>query len=319
MIQKTKPVAYITEPEEISLDQLVRLEEHYSLIAGNTNVNWARSQDIVGLVIRSRTIIDAELLSRLPSLQWVMRIGSGLELIDQTLLQRLGIKLFNSVGANATAVAEYVVGMMVLASRGWFKLTRESLTSWERMKFMGRELSHKTIGIIGFGEIGKAVYKRLLLWGCKDFLVFDPYLDEEARFRWGLTFVDSLPDLLKQSDFVTIHVPLTRDTYYLLDAGRLNELKQGVILLNTARGAVVDEEALLSIMPRKKGIYVADVFEHEPTIRGELLDAPWVIATPHIAAMTEEAQSAMIRKAIDHLLAFEPVKKGVYETNQPRV
>jgi phosphoglycerate dehydrogenase-like enzyme len=171
---------------------------------------------------------------------------------------------------------------------------------------VGRDIKGKTVGLVGMGDIGKAVYKHLLMWGCT-MMAYDPYVLETDRFRLGLTFVDQLEELLTLADVVSLHVPLCAETYHLLDREKLTYLKQQAIVLNTARGAVVDEMAMLGMMPAKKGMYVADVFETEPTVRRELLEAPFVIATPHIAAMTEEANLSMTTTAIENFIQDRPI------------
>jgi phosphoglycerate dehydrogenase-like enzyme len=327
MRNQSKPLIYITEPDEIASGPLQQLIPDYRLVQGDSHLQTRFSPEIEGLLIRSGTRVDVKILNKIPLLKWVIRVGVGVDTIDLDEVYSRGGQVFTAHGANTDAVAEYAVGMMVVALRNWWMISRVDLVEWNRLKMMGRELRHRKVGLVGFGEIGKAVYKRLMLWGC-DFVIFDPFVTEESKFRWGLHFVDTLEELLYESQIISLHVPLTRATHHLLSKELLSLLQPGVVLINSARGAVVDEVALIEVMPLKKGIYVADVFETEPVVRTGLLDAEWVIATPHIAAMTEEAHVEMAEEAISNFINGKPIelftgletkKKGVYAHNQSRI
>jgi hydroxypyruvate reductase len=319
MTTKTKPIMYIAEPEEVPVKALERISALVALVEGDEGVEVNYTPQIEGLMIRNRTIVDRKLLERLPRLRWVLRIGTGLDQINIPLLKQKGIELIHAPGVNSGAVAEYVVGMMVAVSRKWFAIGSQDILAWRRTAFMGRELRQKTIGIIGFGEIGKQVYKRLMLWECKEFRVFDPLIEQEELFRLGITPVQDVREVVKQADIITLHVPLTRHTQHLINHELMAAMKPGVLLINTARGAVVDEEALLTWMPKKQGQYVADVFEHEPMVRKALLAAEFVTATPHIAAMTHESQQAMIDAVLEQFMTHYYPPKGSYAVNQPGV
>jgi phosphoglycerate dehydrogenase-like enzyme len=248
--------------------------------------------DYEAVVTRSATKITAEVIEHGLRLKVIGRAGAGLDNIDVVAAQNREIKVVNCPDANTLAVAEHTMALLLALARG---LPRADLSlkkgQWEKSKFMGTGLSGKTLGIIGFGRIGREVAARAQAFGMKVIVNQrrpTPELNLEARVE----SVD-LMELLKASDFVTLHVPSKAETKNLIGAEQLAVMKPTAYLINTARGTVVDEAALLEALNSGRIAGAAlDVFAEEPAINNVLAQHERVIATPHIAASTEDAQRA---------------------------
>ncbi|ASQ90316.1 phosphoglycerate dehydrogenase [Prosthecochloris sp. GSB1] len=242
------------------------------------------------LLVRSTTKIEAPLLSEARRLQLIGRAGEGIDNIDVDAATRLGIIVMNAPGANTSSVAEHACGMLLAAAR---RITAADASlragNWEKKNFCGTELRGKTLGIIGFGKIGREVSRRMQSFGMS-IMAFDPMVPEEyaARFRIRLTGLD---ELLQRSDAVTIHASLNDATRNLIDRDRFRKMKDGVLLVNCARGGIVNEADLAEALTGGKvGMAALDVFRDEPPApESPLLDSPNVILTPHIAGSTKEA------------------------------
>ena len=265
--------------------------------------------DADALIVRNRTQVHGALLAAGTKLRVVGRLGVGLDNIDVDACVRRGIDVIPATGANALAVAEYVIGTAMLLLRGAYHSTPGvGAGKWPRAPLSnGREMAGKTLGLIGFGGIGRltASLARALAMrvvGC-DAMISpgDPV--------WGTSGVTalSLDEVLAQSDVISLHVPLTAETQNLIDAKRLSIMKSDAILINTARGGVVDEAALAAALRSGKlGGAALDVFTTEPLPGGSpLADAPNLILTPHIAGVTRESNervSGMIADRVAHAL-----------------
>lgn len=301
-----KTILYLTEPDVVDSTALHLLESEYLLIQGDLTGNKNYIPHIRGLIIRTQTKVDHDFLNKFPELEAIIRIGVGMDNIDILECQRRHIELFNAPGSNAHAVAEYVIGMILTGLRKWHHLTTDDVVAWNRSKYIGSELHGKTVGIIGFGNIGRLVYQKLVTWGC-NFIVYDPYLNTQDFHYFSLRFVSQLEEVLQQTSIITLHVPLSAETLHLLSFKQLTLLPQNFMLVNAARGGIVDEAALKEILIQKHGTYIGDVFENEPLVDPQLVTMPEVIATPHIAAMTEEANTAMAYEAIENYLEHRPL------------
>ncbi len=262
------------------------------------------------LIVRNRTRVDAELLGRAAALRVVGRLGVGLDNIDVPACAAKGIRVIPATGANALAVAEYVICAAMLMLRGAFFSSQAVLDgAWPREAVSnGRELSGKTLGLVGFGEIGQLVARAAKPFDVK-VLGFDPALPAEHPV-WPASGARccGLDALLRESDVVSIHVPLTPQTRHLLDAGRIGLMKSDAVLINTARGGVIDEAALAEALRQGRlGGAALDVFEAEPLLRGSALSGvPNLLLTPHIAGLTRESNrrvSEMIARKVAEALA----------------
>ncbi|MCD6248079.1 MAG: hypothetical protein J7J17_01295 [Hadesarchaea archaeon] len=263
----------------------------------------ARIADADVLVVRSATKVTKDLLSVAKNLKLIVRAGTGLDNIDIVAARERGIKVLNTPEAPSVATAELAMALMLAWAR---KIVDANLSmkqgKWEKSKLRGTELRGKTLGIIGTGRVGREVGRRAKAFGMKLLLndiVEIPEFAKEVNSR----YVD-LETLLRESDYVSIHVPLTKETERMIDEEKLRMMKPTAVLINTARGGVVDEKALVKAL--KSGEIAGaclDVYEKEPLGDSPLLELPNVILTPHLGASTEEAQ----RRAA--LLVVEKVKK----------
>ncbi|MBI2554610.1 MAG: phosphoglycerate dehydrogenase [Candidatus Rokubacteria bacterium] len=247
-----------------------------------------------GLIVRSATKVTAKVIEAGRQLQVVGRAGAGVDNIDVEAASERGIIVMNTPGANTIAVAEHTIGLLLALARklpqahGALKGGR-----WEKERFAGVELFNKVLGIIGLGRIGSEVARRAL--GLRmQVIAYDPYLTAEAAQRMGVEVVE-LDQLLARADFISVHVPLTPETRNFLGAGEFARMKDGVRIINCARGGVLSEEALVKAVRDGKVAGAAlDVFEKEPLPPDHpLLGLDQVIVTPHLAASTEEAQSGV--------------------------
>jgi D-3-phosphoglycerate dehydrogenase len=243
-----------------------------------------------GLIVRSATKVTREVIEAGKELKAIGRAGIGLDNIDLEAAKERGIKVLNTPGATTISVAELTLGHILALARHIPQATASlKAGKWEKKKFMGTELYGKALGIIGIGKIGREVAKRASAFGM-DLVACDPYVREEEVRHLGLKLLP-LEDLLPYSDYITIHVPLIPETRHLLSEREFGMMKEGVRLINCARGGVVDEQALYDALVSGKVAGAAlDVFEEEPPKDNPLLKLDNVIATPHLGAQALEGQ-----------------------------
>ena len=272
--------------------------------------------DAEALIVRNRTEVDAALLEAAPALRVVGRLGVGLDNIDVAACNARGIAVIPATGANAGAVAEYVIGTaMALLRRAYTRSAETAAGKWPRAELSkGREIAGKTLGLIGFGGIGQLT-ARLAQGLGMTVLAHDPLLNARAEV-WRNTGVAcmTLDEVLTESDIVSLHVPLTDQTRNLIADTALAKMKKTSILINTSRGGVVDEAALSRALcsGRLSGAAI-DVFEDEPLAPGNALsDAPNVILTPHIAGVTEESNTRVSALIAERVAAYlrQPVAQA---------
>lgn len=245
------------------------------------------------LIVRSQVQVDRALIAAGSSLRVVARAGVGLDNIDVDAARERGLTVLNAPDGNTVAAAEHTIALLLAVARR-IPAADASMKAgeWARGRFSGIELRGRTLGIVGLGRIGLAVADRTRAFGMR-LIGFDPYASVEVAAAHGIEVVD-LPALLDRADVVTVHVPLTDETAHLLDATAIARLKPGAIVLNVARGGVIDEAALAeALLKDRLGGAGVDVYEREPPAGSPLLTAPNVVLTPHIAASTAEAQVAV--------------------------
>jgi D-3-phosphoglycerate dehydrogenase len=248
------------------------------------------------LVVRSQTKVTAEVIQAAKRLRVIARAGVGVDNVDVPAATRRGVIVLNSPEGNTTAATEHTLALLLALSRR-IPEAYDSMRKgeWKRSKFVGVELYNKTLGIFGLGKIGSEVARRAQAFGMR-ILAFDPYLSAEHAERLGAELV-GLPELLANSDYITIHAPLTKDTRGAIGKAELEKARRGIRIVNTARGGIVDEQALADAV--KAGIVggaAVDVFEQEPPKDSPLVGVEHIIVTPHLGASTEEAQ---VRVAVD--------------------
>lgn len=264
-------------------------------------------QDADALVVRNRTQVRGELLAACRKATVIGRLGVGLDNIDVPACEARGMKVIPATGANALAVAEYVVGTAMLLLRGVYQSSDKVANgSWPRAALSnGREISGKTLGLIGFGGIGRLTARLALGLGMR-VLAYDPMLKKDDAV-WAQTGASSatLDELLARADAISLHVPLTLETKNLLSGERVAKMKQGAVVINTARGGISDEEAIAAaIKAGALGGAAFDVFEPEPLKAGNpWVGCPNVILTPHVAGVTAEAN-----ERVSTLIAAEVAK-----------
>ena len=264
-----------------------------------------------GIIIRSRIPLDTHFLEKAKNLKFIARVGAGMENIDTTKAQELGIKLINSPEGNKDAVAEHVIGtLLVLMNRLFISSNEVKKGIWLREENRGEEILGKTFGIIGYGNMGKAVAKRLSGFGCKTiFYDIKPNLSDEFATQI------SLQELQENADILSLHTPLTEDTLYMIDEEFISKMKKNFYFINTARGKNLKTSALVNALKsgKIKGACL-DVLEYEKTsfenleMKNEdleyLLNSEKAIITPHIAGWTHESKIKLAQVIVDKILAF---------------
>jgi (S)-sulfolactate dehydrogenase len=249
-------------------------------------------RDARALVVRNRTQVRGTLLDAAARLEVVGRLGVGLDNIDVTACAARGVAVYPASGANDLSVAEYVItAALVLLRRAWFATGRVTAGEWPRTALMGREIAGKRLGLVGYGSIARVTAGMARGLGMS-IAASDPLLPADHP-AWAGAERQTLPDLLRGSDVVSLHVPLTETTRNMLDAGALALMKPDAILINAARGGIVDEMALCeALRSGRLGGAALDVFEREPvdaTTGARFARVPNLILTPHIAGVTDES------------------------------
>jgi len=243
-----------------------------------------------GLIVRSSTTVTEELIDAAPRLRVIGRDGTGVDNIDVAAATRSGIVVTNTPGGNSVSAAELTFGMLMSLARNIPQATASLKDGdWKRSSYTGVELAGKTIGVIGLGKIGREVVQRSVAFRMK-VLGYDPFVTEEAATSFGAQ-LSTMEDLLAGADFITVHLPLTAQTQHFISDEQLGLCKDGVLLINCARGGIIDEAAVLRALESGKvGGAAFDVFEKEPPVDSDLVKHERVICTPHLGASTREAQ-----------------------------
>ena len=242
------------------------------------------------LIVRSATQVTAALIEAAPKLRVIARAGTGVDNVDVPAASARGILVMNAAGANSISVAELAIGLILALARALPPADASMKQGiWDKKRFMGVELRGKTLGVVGFGRIGREVAQRARAFGM-EILAYDPFIASRAADAAGVPLVE-LDELLAQADFITLHVPALPETRHLVNAERIARMKKGVRIVNTARGELIDDAALAAgIASGHVAGAGLDVFDPEPPTDHTLTKLPQVIATPHIAASTIEGQ-----------------------------
>ncbi len=253
-----------------------------------------------GMVVRSRTKVRQPLIDACPNLKVIVRGGVGLDTIDAEYARSKGINVMNTPKASSASVAELVIGYMFMLARSLYKASATmKAEKWEKKVFEGDEIGGKTLGLIGIGNIGKEVAKRAVALGMA-VLAYDPYVKEAADVK-----LVSLDELLAQADYISLHLPKTKESQNMLDKAQFEKMKTGVRFINCARGGIVNEDALYDALTRGKVAGAAlDVYAEEPPTNWKLAKLDNVICSPHIGAQTKEAQGRVAAEVADKLIEF---------------
>ena len=262
----------------------------------------AAAQGCVGLVVRSKVIIDSKFIDRVPSLSCIGRVGAGMETIDVEYAESKGISCLNSPEGNRDAVGEHAVGLLLALIDNIARADAEVRQGlWRREANRGLELGSLTVGIIGYGNMGQSFAKRLSGFGCR-VVIYDKYKE-----------IGTLEEVQREADVVSFHVPLTDDTHHYLDTGFIEAMAKPFFVVNTARGAVVDTEALVQGMENGKVRGAAlDVLEYEnmqadglgdvPVSMQYLMRSPLTVLTPHVAGWTVESKYKLAAVLADKMI-----------------
>jgi D-3-phosphoglycerate dehydrogenase / 2-oxoglutarate reductase len=256
------------------------------------------------LVIRSATNVTEDLLAAASRLKVVGRAGIGLDNVDIPAATKRGIIVMNTPGGNVVTTAEHAIAMMLSLSRNIPQATASlKAGQWEKKKLQGRELYNKVLGVIGFGKIGSIVADRAR--GLKmQVVIYDPFVTPEQIEKAGYESA-TLKDLYRRSDYITVHVPKLKNTLGLLNKDAFDQMKEGVMVINCARGGIINEADLYDALKSGKVAGAAlDVFEVEPPENHPLLELDRVIATPHLGASTKEAQTNVAVAIADQIIDY---------------
>jgi D-3-phosphoglycerate dehydrogenase len=323
------PSVDILISEDLQAPAIARLEEKYQVV--RDSMLWrdpARLGEMAGraraLMVRNQTQVTGAILGVAPNLVAIARVGVGLDNIDVAAASKLGIVVVAPLHANAVSVAELTLGLLLALARKISAADRSTRNGgWDRKGFTGTELESKTIGICGLGRIGRLVAVRARAFGMR-VLAFDPFvaLSATALHETGAILCSSLEQLLAGADFVSVHSPLTAETRHLINERTFAMMKRGAYFINTSRGGIVDEKALLAALRAGHlGGAALDVRETEPPCEVTALVAlDHVILTPHIGAFTTEAQTRTFEAVVgdlDRVLSGKPAKDFV-NIDRPR-
>lgn len=253
-----------------------------------------------GMVVRSRTKVRQPLIDVCPNLKVIVRGGAGLDTIDHEYAKSKGITVMNTPHANSASVAELAIGYMFMLARSLYKATNTmKAEKWDKKSFEGVELGGKTLGLIGYGKIGHITATLALALGMK-VLAYDPYVTSANGSK-----LVTLDELLAQSDYISLHTPKTKETTNMIGAEQFAKMKDGVRIINCARGGIIDENAFYEALTSGKVAGAAiDVFIEEPPTDWKLVKLDNVISSPHIGAATKEAQARVGAEVAEKLIEF---------------
>jgi D-3-phosphoglycerate dehydrogenase len=271
------------------------------------------------LLVRSGTEVTANVIEAGTNLRFIGRAGAGVDNIDMDAATRKGIIVANAPEGNTLAATEHTMAMMLSLARNIPQATASlKKKEWKRSKFMGVELNEKTLGILGLGRIGREVSKRATALGMH-IVGYDPFIGKEKAAQFGVDSM-SVEELFRVSDVITVHTPLIKETKHLINAKSIATMKDGVRIINCARGGIIDEKALYDAIKSGKVAGAAlDVFEEEPPLQSPLLDLDQVIVTPHLGASTVEAQTNVAVSIAKQCISVLEGGSARYVVNAPLV
>ncbi len=283
-----------------------------------TGLNEQQLIDIIadydGMMVRSETKVTPKIIDSMKKMKIIGRAGVGVDNIDVSAATKKGIVVVNSPEGNTIAAAEHTFAMLMSLARNIPQAAASmKLKKWEKSRFIGTELYGKTLGVVGAGKIGSRVISYAQAFGMK-VVVFDPFVTEEYAKKLGVE-VKSLDDVIKTADFITFHIPKNKETLHLINKEKISTMKDGVRLVNVARGGIIDENDLKEALISKKVAAAAlDVFEVEPLAENIFAELDNVITTPHLGASTLEAQVNVAVDVAEQIIAVlngEPAKAAV--------
>jgi D-3-phosphoglycerate dehydrogenase len=307
----------VAEPLAPAAEELLRAQTSWNVVIADPKTYEEHLADCDALLVRSAVKVTKAVLEKAPSLKVIGRAGVGEDNVDLEAATAAGVLVMNTPGGNAVSVAEHTLALMLSMARSIPQASASTKSGkWEKKKFLGNELRGKTLGIVGLGSIGREVVKR-----AKNFemtiVAHDPYISSQHAGDLGVSLV-TLPELYKQSDYISLHVALTPETEHMLNASAFAQMKQGVRIVNCARGELVDVIALRDAL--STGVVAGaalDVFEKEPPVDEPLFAVHSVVATPHIAGSTEEAQEIVGIRIVEQLVQYLVSGVALNAVNMP--
>ena len=299
----------VAEPLAPAALELLHAQPGWDVVIADPKTYRAHLADCDALLVRSAVKVNKEVLSAAPKLRVIGRAGVGVDNVDLPAATEAGVLVMNTPGGNAVSVAEHTLALMLSMARAVPQASFSTKSGkWEKKKFLGNELRGKTLGIIGLGSIGREVVKRAKPFEMR-VVGHDPYVSPLTARDMGVELV-GLDDLYKQSDYITLHVAHTPETERMLNAAAFAKMKPGVRVVNCARGELVDEADLHAAIATGKVAGAAlDVFLKEPPEQNPLFQLEPVVATPHIAGSTEEAQEIVGIRIVEQMVEY--LKSGV--------
>jgi len=275
--------------------------------------------DYEALIVRSETKATADIIQAGKNLQVIARAGVGLDNIDVEAATRQGVVVVNAPTGNTMAAAEHTIAMMLALARHIPQANAKLKAGvWQRSDYMGIELRGKTLGVVGLGNVGSEVARRAQAFNMR-LIGYDPFVSADYARNLSVELV-SLEQLLKESDFITLHLPLTSQTKLMIGAKELHKVKPAVRIINCARGGLIDEEALLKAVETGKVAGAAvDVFVKEPVTDSMLFQCDKIIVTPHLGASTTEAQAGVALEVAEQVMAVLKGQPARYAVNAPQI
>ena len=295
----------VAEPLAAAGIELLKAQPGWDIVISNPKEYAQHLGDAEALFVRSAVKVNADVLAKAPKLRVIGRAGVGVDNVDLPAATAANVLVMNTPGGNAVAVAEHTLGLMLCMARSLPQaIVSTKSGKWEKKKFMGSELRGKTLGILGLGYIGQEVAKRARGFEMK-IIASDPFVNPKVAADLGVSLV-SLDELYAQSDYITLHMAITKETNKMLNDAAFAKMKTGVRIVNCARGELVDGAALArAIQSGKVAGASIDVFETEPPPAGDpLLALETVLATPHIGGSTAEAQEIVGVRIVEQVVEY---------------
>ncbi len=300
--------------------ELLKKQDGWDVVVSNPKEYEPHLADCDAMLVRSAVKVKADTLAKAPKLRVIGRAGVGVDNVDLPAATAAGVLVMNTPGGNAVSVAEHTLALML----GLARMIPEANAStragkWEKKKFLGNELRGKTLGVVGLGNIGQEVVRRARGFEMR-IIASDPYVNPLTAADLGVELL-SLDEVYAQSDYLSLHVALTPETKEMINAASIAKMKDGVRIINCARGELIDQESLCAALESKKAAGAGlDVFTPEPLPEGHpLLGAANLIATPHIAGSTEEAQEIVGIRIVEQMVEYLQNGVAINAVNMPVV
>ena len=308
----------VAEPVSPAALEVLRAQKGWDVVVSDPKSYAEHLADCDALLVRSAVKVNKQVLDKAPKLRVIGRAGVGVDNVDLPAATNAGVLVMNTPGGNAVSVAEHTLALMLSLARRIPEVTASTTGGkWEKKKFLGTELRGKTLGVLGLGAIGREVVLRAKSFAMR-VIASDPYVNPQAAADYGTELV-SLDELYAQSDYITLHMAFTPDTAKIVNNASIAKMKDGVRIVNCARGELVDQDALLAGLTSGKVAGAGlDVFDQEPLpVDHPLLKAPNLIASPHIGGSTEEAQEIVGIRIMEQVVQYLTNGIAINAVNMP--